>query len=66
MVPKADYTVESKEELRKRAKDGAIEVWYRIWATSKKGTYFSVEVPAAHLSRADSYLTARAQELDAI
>lgn len=61
-----DYTVDSKEELRKLDKAGEVEVWYRIYATSKGGTYFHVDVKEDELEKADSVLTARAKELDAI
>lgn len=66
-MPKSDkYTVEEKEEIRKLGKDGEVETWYRIWATSKGGTYFHVDVPEAQLAKADEVLTKRAEELDAI
>ncbi|GAI79069.1 hypothetical protein ES708_09262 [subsurface metagenome] len=61
-----DYTVDSKEELRKLSKAGEVETWYRIYATSKGGTYFHVDVREEELDKADALLTARAKELDAI
>lgn len=61
-----DYTIEAKEEIRKLSKAGEVETWYRIWATSKGGTYFHVDVPEAELDKADEVLTARAKQLDAI
>ena len=42
------------------------EIWYRIWATSKGGAYFSIEVPEAELDQADEKLAARARVLDSI
>lgn len=66
MAGEGMYKVESKDEFRKRARDGTIEKWFRIYATSKGGTYFSVEVPEAQLGKASAHLTARAQELDEI
>jgi len=61
-----DYTVDSKEELRKLSKAGEVETWYRIYATSKGGTYFHVDVKEDELEKADQVLTARAKQLDAI
>lgn len=61
-----DYTVESKEEIRKLDKAGEVVISYRIWATSKGGTYFHVDVPEADLDKADELLTARAKQLDDI
>ena len=66
MVKAQDYTVESKEEIRKLSKAGEVETWYRLYATSKGGTYFHVDVPEDELSKADEVLTRRAKELDAI
>lgn len=60
------YKVESKEEIRKLSKAGEVETWYRIWATSKKGTYFHIDVPEDKLDKADELLSKRAQALDAI
>ena len=61
-----DYTVESKSEFRRVSPAGEVETWYRIFATSKGGTYYHVEVTEDQLERADELLTARAKQLDAI
>jgi hypothetical protein len=61
-----DYTIESKEEIRKLSKAGEVETWYRIYATSKGGTYFHVDVSEEELDKADELLTARAKQLDSI
>jgi len=66
MTPKTDYTVESKEEVRRLGRAGDVETWYRIWATSKGGTRYHVEVREDELANADAVLTLRAKELDAI
>lgn len=66
MAKGTDYIVDSKEEIRKLSKAGQVETWYRIWATTKKGTYFHVDITEAQLARAEELLTARAKELDAI
>ena len=66
MTKATDYKVESKEEIRKLSKAGEVETWYRLYATSKGGTYFHVDVPEAELARSDEVLTKRAKELDAI
>ena len=66
MTKGTDYTVEEKEEIRKLSKAGEVETWYRIYATSKDGTYFHVDVPEDQLDKADEPLTKRAKELDAI
>ena len=60
------YRVESKEEVRKLSAAGEVEVWYRIWATSAKGTYFHVDVPEDKLETAAALLAQRAKVLDAI
>lgn len=60
------YTVDSKEEIRKLGKGGEVEIHFRIWATTKKGTYFHVDVPDDELDKAHDYLEARAKKLDAI
>lgn len=60
------YKVESKEEIRKLSKAGEVETWFRIYATSKGGTYFHVDVPEEQLAQADAALSKRAKELDAI
>ena len=61
------YKVESKEEFRRlNPKTQEVETCYRIWATSKGGAYFHVEVPEAELGKAEEVLTKRAKELDAI
>lgn len=67
MMPTGDYKVEKKEELRKIVKD-EVEVYYRVWATSKGGTYFHVDLSEKDLpkEKADAILTKRAKELDAI
>lgn len=65
MTP-TEYTVETKEEIRKLNKAGEPEVYYRIWATSKKGTYFHVDVQEEELDTAPEVLSKRAKELDAI
>lgn len=66
MVKGADYTVESKEEVRRLSKAGEVETWYRVWATSKGGTYFHVDIPEGQLDKADEVLAKKAKELDAI
>jgi hypothetical protein len=66
MVKDKDYTVEKKEEIRKLSKTGEVLTYYRIWATSKGGSYFHVEIPEDQLAQADVVLTKRAKELDAI
>ena len=60
------YTTESKEEFSKLSKAGEIETWFRIYATSKGGTRFHVEISEDQLDQADEVLTARANKLDAI
>ena len=61
-----EYKVEKKEEFRQVTKEGEVEVWFRIWATSKGGTYFHIEVREDELDKADELLAARARKLDAI
>lgn len=65
-MPKGDYKVESKEEIRRLGKGGSVETLFRIWATSRGGTYFHVDVTETALTSSDAVLTARAKELDAL
>lgn len=62
----AVYKVDRKEEFRVITKAGDVQMWYRIWATSKGGTYFHIEVQDTALDKADELLAARAKQLDAI
>jgi len=66
MAKGTDYTVEKKEEVRRLTPTQEPFIAYRIWATSKGGTYFSLEVPEDQLDQADKLLTAKAKQLDAI
>ena len=66
MAKSTDYTVEKKDEIRKLSKTGEVLTYYRIWATSKGGAYFHVEIPEDQLDKANDVLTKRAKELDAI
>lgn len=66
MAKGTDYTVEKKEEIRRLGPGGSVETWFRIWANSKGGTYFHVDVPESALAKSDEMLTARAKQLDAI
>lgn len=61
-----DYKTDKKEEIRRLTKEGEVEIWYQIFATSKGGTYFHIEVREDELDKADELLTARAKQLDAI
>lgn len=59
--------VEKKGEITKlNVKTHEIETWYRIWATSKGGTYFHVDVHESALEKADAIIAARAKQLDAV
>lgn len=62
------YEVEAKEEIRRIGKGGEIETWYRIWATSKGGTYFHVDISEEDIGtdKVAAALAKRAKELDAI
>lgn len=60
------YTVDRKEEIRKLAPGGEPVVHFRVWATTRKGTYFHVDVPEGELDKAHDMLRARAEKLDAI
>ena len=67
MTEPANYTVEAKEEIRRLdRKTGEPYVAYRIWATTKKGTYFHLDVPEAELEKAPTLLEKKAKQLDAI
>ncbi len=66
-MPSTDpYTTERKEEFRRLAKGGEVETWYRIYATSKGGTYYHIEIPEAQLDKAPQLLAAKAKQLDSI
>lgn len=62
----AIYTIDKKEEIRKLDKAGEVKVEFRIWATSKGGTYFHVDIPEENLDSAPTLLAARAKQLDSI
>ncbi len=66
MAKNTDYTVDKKDEVRMLDKGGAVITSYRIWATSKGGTYFHTDILETELSQADARLTAKAKLLDAI
>jgi len=66
MARGSDYTVERKDEVRRLGKGGDVETWFRVWATSKGGTYFHTDIPEAELGKADERLTAKAKQLDSI
>lgn len=67
MPEQPNYTVEAKEEIRiLDRKTGEPYVAYRIWATTKKGTYFHLDVPEGELGKAPTLLEKKAKELDAI
>lgn len=66
MAKGTDYTIKTKEEIRKLSKAGEVETWFRIYATSKGDTYFHVDVKEDELDKADEVLTARAKQLDGI
>lgn len=62
-----NYKVESKEEIRGLdRKTGDVYVAYRIWATTKKGAYFHLDIRESELDKATELLTKKAQALDAI
>lgn len=65
-MPEKNYRVDTKEEIRRLDKAGNLETVYRIWATTKKGTYFHIDVAEDQIAKADAALAARATELDAI
>lgn len=63
-----DYEVTRKEEIRKFTKEMEVKTYYRIYAISKGGTLFHVEVPESDLGtpKVDTALAKRAKELDSI
>ncbi len=60
------YTIGRKEEFRKMDLSNEVLTWYRIYATSKGGTYFHIEVKETDLDKAPGMLSAKAKQLDAI
>ncbi len=66
MTKGTDYTVDKKQEVPKLVQGGEVETWWRIYATSKGGTYFHIDVSDKLLLKADELLTAKAKALDAI
>lgn len=66
-VPKgADYLVDRIEETRRISPHGEVLTYYRIWATSKKGTLFHIEVAENEMEKAPQLLQKRAQMLDSL
>jgi hypothetical protein len=66
MPAETSYKVEKKEQIRKLSPSFEPLTYYRIWATSTKGTYFSIEVSDAELANAPKLLETKAKQLDAI
>ena len=64
----AEYEVTRKEEIRKFDREMNVQTYYRIYALSKGGTLFHVEVPEADLGtpKVAEVLARRAKDLDAI
>jgi hypothetical protein len=62
------YDVTRKEPIRKFNAEMEVMSYFRIFATSKGGTRFWIEVPESDLGtpKVDAALTKRAKELDAI
>ncbi len=62
-----EYKVDKKQELT-RMERGEIVTFFRVWATSKGGVYYHVDLSEADLEaeKAREALTARAKQLDAI
>jgi len=65
-MPEQNYTVKRKQEITQFDEAMQPQVVYRIYATSKGGTYFHIEVPERDLPRAGELLSKRAAELDSI
>lgn len=63
-----DYKVDYKEEIRQLTKAGEVETWYRVWATTKKGTYFHIDVPEKDMGteKESAAVSKKAKALDAI
>ena len=63
-----DYEVTRKEEIRKFDREMNVQTYYRIYALSKGGTLFHIEIPESDIGtpKVDAALTKRAKELDAI
>ena len=62
------YEVTRKEEIRKFDREMNVQTYYRIYALSKGGTLFHIEVPESDIGtpKVDAALTKRAKELDSI
>lgn len=65
-MPEKNYTTEKKEEIRTLDRTGQLLTIIRVWATTRKGTYYHVDVPESEIAAADKMLTAKATQLDAI
>jgi len=66
MTKDRDYKVDKKVERNLPTKEGRVETFYDIWATSAGGTYFHITIRDDELPNADKVLTAKAKQLDAI
>ncbi len=66
MANDPSYTIGRKEEFRKMDLSNEVLTWYRIYATSKGGTYFHIEVKESDLGTAPALLAAKAKQLDSI
>ena len=60
------YTTEKKEELSILVAGNKVTNGYRIWAVSKGGTRFHLDIPEEQIDKAEALLSARAKAIDAI
>ena len=61
-----NYKTESKEQIRRLDKAGEVQIYWRIYATTRKETYFFIEVREDELDKAPELLEAKAKKLDSI
>lgn len=66
MPNNATYTTGRKDEFRRMNQDGDVENWWRIYATTTRGTRFNIEVRDKDLAQAPAMLAAKAKEVDSI
>jgi len=62
------FTVDSKEEIRSMGKGSEIITKWRVWATTKGGTYFHIDFPEKDFvkEKVDKALAAKATVIDSI
>jgi hypothetical protein len=66
MANEAYYTTVRKESFRRMDDVGDVKSYWRIYAKSKGGTLFNIEIPDVEILQAPAALLAKAKQIDSI